>query len=65
MQKLNFKWKLISMPLIMVLCFGLIFMLSGFSESAYAETAETKIEETAVDSSNFETVVNCLWNELC
>lgn len=56
MQKLNFKWKLISMPLIMVLCFGLIFMLSGFSESAYAETAETKIEETAVDSSNFETV---------
>lgn len=58
MQKLNFKWKLISMPLIMVLCFGLIFMLSGFSESAYAETAETKIEETAVDSSNFETVAS-------
>ncbi len=58
MQKFNFKLKLISLPLTIVLCFSLIFTLSGFSMSAAAETTGTEIEETSLESSNFETVVS-------
>jgi len=58
MKKINFKMKLISLSLTLVLSFSLIFTLFSVSNSAFAETTEPEVEETLYDSSNFETVVS-------
>lgn len=58
MKKSNFKVQFISLSLSVALCFGLIFTLCGFSQTAYAQTTDPEVENDNAETANFETVVS-------
>ena len=58
MKKSNIRIKLVSLSLSIILCFGLIFTLCGFSQTAFAQTTDSELRNDSAETTSFETVVS-------